>query len=99
MKYIYQERKKILTDLVHSSDIVNLIISYIPKPKFDRWCFKLVCEDIRNHKYCMRYELYDDESMIDKVQYISNFLRDTRQYFFYNNSDDDDDDGYEEIFY
>ena len=99
MTYTYIERRKILNKIIQCDDITKMVISYIPIPKFDMWNFKIVTEDIKNHKYCMNYELYDDESFIDRIQYISNFLRDTRRYFFYNDDDDDNDDAYDEILY
>jgi hypothetical protein len=83
MTYIH--RKKILTELVQSNDIVNLIISYIQIPKYDKWMHSVIMDDIKYHKQCMDFELYDTFSHMDNIQYVSNFLNDSRKYMFLEN--------------
>lgn len=68
--------------MVQSNDIVELIISYIPTPKYDTWMHKLIMDDIKNHKQCMDYELYDIDSHMDKIKCISVFLNNSRKYMF-----------------
>lgn len=81
----YKIRIDILTELVQSNDIVELIILYIPTPKYNKWMHSVIMDDIKYHKQCMDFELYDTFSHMDNIQYVSIFLNDSRKYMFLEN--------------